>query len=80
MRENEDVVVEGGRMQEERVEVRACASAGVDSRTYAAAVRAWLHGRVFRTDTALLVPGDATPLMIAEARRREQYGAVVRAA
>lgn len=71
-------------MQEDRFEargeVRACASAGVDSRTYAAAIRAWLHGGVLRTDSALLVPGDATPSMIAEARRREQYGAVVSAA
>lgn len=66
-------------VHEQRIEVRACASPGVDSRTYAAAVRAWLHGDVLRTADALLVPGEATPSMIAEARRREAYGAVVAA-
>lgn len=66
-------------MHEERLEVLACASPGVDSHTYAAAVRVWLHGGVLRTDAALLVPGEATPSMIAEARRRQAYGAAVAA-
>lgn len=57
-------------------EVRSCSCAGVDSRTYALAVRAWLHGDVLRDDQGLLVPGDVTSSVVAEAQRRQSYGAV----